>query len=255
MHTSSLEFQPLFHQLVYFGYSDWMDPGNKAAPDAVCMWARDCVSLPKPSRHDGKKPASGGSQTGKLGDVWISDMLRAQCSLGRHLHANQLTLRIVYLRAGRLNRRHQMCSRNGNKCKSCDEEADILGPPPSDSPQIGTYRINPVCELRPDRSEHPALIQSCSLPELLMLRNSLPRTLRYARSFQFSAPARKVVATNPVRAEGVKVIAHSLHLDHPDSLHPRSWASGKYLLIEHEYHQEWPFGGYRPGLSASDLDF
>ncbi|KAJ7843112.1 FAD binding domain-containing protein, partial [Mycena olivaceomarginata] len=68
-----------------------------------------------------------------------------------------------------------------------------------------------------------------------MLRNSLPRTLRYARSFQFSAPARKVVATNPVRAEGVKVIAHSLHLDRPDSLHPRSWASGKYLLIEHEY--------------------
>ncbi|KAJ7172545.1 succinate dehydrogenase [Mycena filopes] len=51
-----------------------------------------------------------------------------------------------------------------------------------------------------------------------MLRKSLPRTLLHARSFQSSAPARKVVATNPVKAEEVK-----------------SWASGKYPLIEHEY--------------------
>ncbi|KAJ6496603.1 minor succinate dehydrogenase isozyme, Sdh1p [Mycena vitilis] len=51
-----------------------------------------------------------------------------------------------------------------------------------------------------------------------MFRKSLPRTLRQARSFQSSAPARKVVATNPVKAEEVK-----------------SWASGKYPLIEHEY--------------------
>ncbi|KAF7363371.1 Succinate dehydrogenase [ubiquinone] flavoprotein subunit, mitochondrial [Mycena sanguinolenta] len=51
-----------------------------------------------------------------------------------------------------------------------------------------------------------------------MLRKSLPRTLRQARSFQSSAPARKVVSTNPVKAEEVK-----------------SWASGKYPLIEHEY--------------------
>ncbi|KAF8212318.1 succinate dehydrogenase [Mycena galopus ATCC 62051] len=51
-----------------------------------------------------------------------------------------------------------------------------------------------------------------------MFRKSLPRTLQQARSFQSSAPARKVVATNPVKAEEVK-----------------SWASGKYPLIEHEY--------------------
>ncbi|KAJ7343560.1 succinate dehydrogenase [Mycena albidolilacea] len=51
-----------------------------------------------------------------------------------------------------------------------------------------------------------------------MFRKSLPRTLRQARSFQSSAPARKVVATNPVKAEEVK-----------------SWASGKYPLIEHEF--------------------
>ncbi|KAJ6547485.1 FAD binding domain-containing protein [Mycena capillaripes] len=51
-----------------------------------------------------------------------------------------------------------------------------------------------------------------------MLRKTLPRTLLHARSFQSSAPARKVVATNPVKAEEVK-----------------SWASGKYPLIEHEY--------------------
>ncbi|KAJ7774746.1 minor succinate dehydrogenase isozyme, Sdh1p [Mycena metata] len=51
-----------------------------------------------------------------------------------------------------------------------------------------------------------------------MFRKSLPRTLLHARSFQSSAPARKVVATNPVKAEEVK-----------------SWASGKYPLIEHEY--------------------
>ncbi|KAJ7685109.1 succinate dehydrogenase [Mycena polygramma] len=52
----------------------------------------------------------------------------------------------------------------------------------------------------------------------MMFRKSLPRTLRQARSFKSSAPARKVVATNPVKAEEVK-----------------SWASGKYPLIEHEY--------------------
>ncbi|KAJ7097998.1 minor succinate dehydrogenase isozyme, Sdh1p [Mycena belliarum] len=52
-----------------------------------------------------------------------------------------------------------------------------------------------------------------------MFRKSVPRTVwQSARSFQSSAPARKVVATNPVKAEEVK-----------------SWASGKYPLIEHEY--------------------
>ncbi|KAJ7312908.1 hypothetical protein DFH08DRAFT_821745 [Mycena albidolilacea] len=40
MRAPSLEFQPLFHRLVYFGYSDWMDPGNKAAPDAAYMMVR-----------------------------------------------------------------------------------------------------------------------------------------------------------------------------------------------------------------------
>ncbi|KAJ7632542.1 succinate dehydrogenase [Roridomyces roridus] len=52
-----------------------------------------------------------------------------------------------------------------------------------------------------------------------MLRKSLPRTLwQSTRSFQSSAPARKVVGTNPVKAEEVQ-----------------SWSSGKYPLIEHEY--------------------
>ncbi|KAJ7452502.1 succinate dehydrogenase [Mycena galericulata] len=52
-----------------------------------------------------------------------------------------------------------------------------------------------------------------------MLRKSLRRTLwQSTRSFQSSAPARKVVGTNPVKAEEVK-----------------SWASGKYPLIEHEF--------------------
>ncbi|KAJ7769863.1 succinate dehydrogenase [Mycena metata] len=49
-------------------------------------------------------------------------------------------------------------------------------------------------------------------------RKSLPRALLHVRSFQSSAPIRKVVATNPVKADEVK-----------------SWASGKYPLIEHEY--------------------
>ncbi|GLB35005.1 hypothetical protein LshimejAT787_0205700 [Lyophyllum shimeji] len=52
-----------------------------------------------------------------------------------------------------------------------------------------------------------------------MFRKAVPRALlRSARSFHASAPASKVVATNPVKAEEVK-----------------SWSSGKYPLIEHEY--------------------
>ncbi|KAJ7100581.1 succinate dehydrogenase [Mycena crocata] len=52
-----------------------------------------------------------------------------------------------------------------------------------------------------------------------MFRNSLPRTAwQSIRSFQSSAPAKKIVGTRPVKAEEVK-----------------SWASGKYPLIEHEY--------------------
>ncbi|EMD34419.1 hypothetical protein CERSUDRAFT_117293 [Gelatoporia subvermispora B] len=52
-----------------------------------------------------------------------------------------------------------------------------------------------------------------------MLRKSLQRALRSnTKSFHSSASARQVVATNPVKAEEVK-----------------SWASGKYPLIEHEY--------------------
>ncbi|KAF4579079.1 succinate dehydrogenase flavoprotein subunit [Pleurotus pulmonarius] len=52
-----------------------------------------------------------------------------------------------------------------------------------------------------------------------MFKRSLQRTLvRRQRAFHSSAPAHKVVATNPVKAEEVK-----------------SWSSGKYPLIEHEY--------------------
>ncbi|KAJ7789792.1 minor succinate dehydrogenase isozyme, Sdh1p [Mycena leptocephala] len=45
-----------------------------------------------------------------------------------------------------------------------------------------------------------------------------PANLWHTRSFRSSALARKVVATNPVKAEKVK-----------------SWVSGKYPLVEHEY--------------------
>ncbi|KAJ7621821.1 FAD binding domain-containing protein [Mycena rosella] len=58
----------------------------------------------------------------------------------------------------------------------------------------------------------------------------VPRTLWHpARSFQSSAPARKIVGTSPVKTSEVK-----------------SWASGKYPLIEHEYDaivrggRRWP---------------
>ncbi|KAH9929643.1 succinate dehydrogenase [Amylocystis lapponica] len=52
-----------------------------------------------------------------------------------------------------------------------------------------------------------------------MIRTSLPKALRSSkRAFSSSAPARRVVATNPVKAQEVP-----------------SWASGKYPLIEHEY--------------------
>ncbi|KAH8102962.1 succinate dehydrogenase [Cristinia sonorae] len=52
-----------------------------------------------------------------------------------------------------------------------------------------------------------------------MFRKTLPKALRAAnKSFHSSAPARRVVATNPVKAEEVP-----------------SWSSGKYPLIEHEY--------------------
>ncbi|KAJ6548167.1 succinate dehydrogenase [Mycena vulgaris] len=55
-----------------------------------------------------------------------------------------------------------------------------------------------------------------------MLRKLLPCPLPVrARSFRSSAPARKVVATNPVKAGELKLRG--------------SWASGKYPLIEHEY--------------------
>ncbi|KAG9318762.1 succinate dehydrogenase [Chiua virens] len=52
------------------------------------------------------------------------------------------------------------------------------------------------------------------------LRKSLPSRplLQPQRSFSTTLPARKVVATNPVKAQEVK-----------------SWSSGKYPLIEHEY--------------------
>ncbi|KAF7351918.1 Succinate dehydrogenase [ubiquinone] flavoprotein subunit, mitochondrial [Mycena venus] len=60
-----------------------------------------------------------------------------------------------------------------------------------------------------------------------MLRKRLPCPLPVrARSFRSSALARKVVATNPVKAEEVKV---------KSNLDAYSWAPGKYPLIEHEY--------------------
>jgi len=51
-----------------------------------------------------------------------------------------------------------------------------------------------------------------------MFRKTLSRTFTQGRAFHSSTPARRVVATNPVKAEEVK-----------------SWSSGKYPLIEHEY--------------------
>ncbi|KAI0059092.1 succinate dehydrogenase [Artomyces pyxidatus] len=51
-----------------------------------------------------------------------------------------------------------------------------------------------------------------------MFRKHLSKALVRGRAFHSSAPARRVVATNPVKAEEVS-----------------SWSSGKYPLIEHEY--------------------
>lgn len=71
-----------------------------------------------------------------------------------------------------------------------------------------------------------------------MLRKTLARVAaRPTRAFSSSATARRVVATNPVKAEEVKV-----SITHMSSEHTRSyaacaqnWSSGKYPLIEHEY--------------------
>ncbi|EIM90313.1 succinate dehydrogenase [Stereum hirsutum FP-91666 SS1] len=51
-----------------------------------------------------------------------------------------------------------------------------------------------------------------------MLRKTVSKSVQRSRAFHNSAVARRVVATNPVKAEEVK-----------------SWSSGKYPLIEHEY--------------------
>ena len=74
-----------------------------------------------------------------------------------------------------------------------------------------------------------------------MFRKSLakavpPRALlQLQRSFSTTLPARKVTATNPVKAQEVKVLSlhHLFKLSSP-SLR-QSWSSGKYPLIEHEY--------------------
>ncbi|KAJ8078635.1 succinate dehydrogenase flavoprotein subunit [Marasmius tenuissimus] len=51
-----------------------------------------------------------------------------------------------------------------------------------------------------------------------MFRKALPRAILRGRSLHTSAPVRRVVSTNPVKAQEVP-----------------SWSSGKYPLIEHEY--------------------
>ena len=74
-----------------------------------------------------------------------------------------------------------------------------------------------------------------------MLRKSLAKALptrallHTQRSFSTSLPARKVVATNPVKAQEVKV-CYTQRSSNPTSPFIRqSWSSGKYPLIEHEY--------------------
>lgn len=60
--------------------------------------------------------------------------------------------------------------------------------------------------------------------------------LHHQRAFSTSLPVRRVVASNPVKAEEVKV-----YLPAPMSFFStilmvfKSWSSGKYPLIEHEY--------------------
>ncbi|KAH0827103.1 succinate dehydrogenase [Lanmaoa asiatica] len=74
-----------------------------------------------------------------------------------------------------------------------------------------------------------------------MFRKSLanavtPRALLQSqRSFSTTLPARKVAATNPVKAQEVKVLSpFHFHFHTSPSLR-QSWSSGKYPLIEHEY--------------------
>ncbi|KAG5634276.1 hypothetical protein DXG03_005992, partial [Asterophora parasitica] len=69
-----------------------------------------------------------------------------------------------------------------------------------------------------------------------MFRKALPRALQRStrRPFHASAPAGRVVATNPLNAEQVKVRPHPRFLPSPSPL-LQSWSSGKYPLIEHEY--------------------
>jgi len=67
-------------------------------------------------------------------------------------------------------------------------------------------------------TQHPPGHRRSSALSIRMFRKTFSKTLTQRRAFHSSAPASRVVATNPVQAQEVK-----------------SWSSGKYPLIEHEY--------------------
>jgi hypothetical protein len=70
--------------LVFVPEKEYIVPRNKIENGDMLEGARESYQIKL--LNDGKKPASGGSQTGKLGDIWISDMPRAQCELVLTFH-------------------------------------------------------------------------------------------------------------------------------------------------------------------------
>lgn len=73
-----------------------------------------------------------------------------------------------------------------------------------------------------------------------MFNKALPRAVaRAQRSFHTTSSVARVVATNPVKAQEVKVLRLTRSvLLLPSCSDPsdfQSWSSGKYPLIEHEY--------------------
>ena len=84
----------------------------------------------------------------------------------------------------------------------------------------------------------PSPPSSATVPA--MLRKTLARGLRAPaaqRPFHSSAPARRVVATSPVKAQEVHVRAPlpASPRVRPLTAPPRPQSFGKYPLIEHEY--------------------
>ncbi|PPR03533.1 hypothetical protein CVT24_007019 [Panaeolus cyanescens] len=111
-------------------------------------------------------------------------------------------------------RREEKSRRAAEELKALNDSAIVV--PPAPVPVADTHLKHQQTQSIPI-SPPVAITKMETTPA--MLTKALPRTLaRSTRSFHASASVAKVVATNPVKAEEVK-----------------SWSSGKYPLIEHEY--------------------